>query len=83
MQDTGSKQASAADQDQQLEESSSTSQSSQSKHSLDYTQLNSKQRKRVASGNPLAAIWAVTAQPISFDADRTTAKALAKELVAL
>ncbi len=46
----------------------------------DYTQLNSKQRKRLASSSPLAPIWTIEAQPIFFDADRPSAKELAKAL---
>jgi len=46
----------------------------------DYTQLNSKQRKRLASSSPLAPIWTMEAQPIFFGADRPTAKELAKAL---
>lgn len=46
----------------------------------DYTQLNSKQRKRLASSSPLAPIWTLEAQPVFFDADRPTAKELAKAL---
>ena len=50
---------------------------------LDYTTLNSKERKRLASSSPLAPIWTVPAEPIFFDADRPTAKQLAKSLVAM
>lgn len=46
----------------------------------DYTQLNSKQRKQLASSSPMAPIWTIEAQPIFFDADRPTAKELAKAL---
>ncbi len=46
----------------------------------DYTQLNSKQRKRLVSSSPMAPIWTIEAQPIFFDADRPTAKELAKAL---
>ncbi|DBA77615.1 TPA: hypothetical protein ACH3X1_009413 [Trebouxia sp. C0004] len=46
----------------------------------DFTQLNSKQRKRLASSSPLAPIWTMEAQPIFFDADRPSAKELAKAL---
>ncbi len=46
----------------------------------DYTQLNSKQRKHLASSSPSAPIWTIEAQPIFFDADRPTAKELAKAL---
>ena len=53
------------------------------KQQLDYTTLNSKGRKRLASSSPLAPIWTVPAEPIFFDADRPTAKQLAKSLVAI
>ncbi|KAL0037189.1 hypothetical protein WJX79_004730 [Trebouxia sp. C0005] len=46
----------------------------------DYTQLNSKQRKLLASSSPLAPIWTIEAHPIFFDANRPTAKELAKAL---
>lgn len=49
----------------------------------DYTTLNSKERKRLASSSPTAPIWTVPADPIFFDADRPTAKQLAKSLVAI
>lgn len=49
----------------------------------DYTKLNSKERKRLASSSPLAPIWTVPAEPIFFDADRPTAKQLAKSLVVM
>ena len=51
------------------------------KQQRDYTTLNSKERKRLASSSPLAPIWTVPAEPIFFDADRSTAKQLAKSLV--
>ena len=50
---------------------------------LDYTTLNSKERKRLASSSPLAPIWTVPAEPIFFYADRPTAKQLAKSLVSM
>lgn len=56
---------------------------SPSEQQLDYTTLNSKERKRLASSSPLAPIWTVPAEPIFFDADRPTAKQLAKSLVAM
>lgn len=49
----------------------------------DYTILNSKERKRLASSSPTAPIWTVPADPVFFDADRPTAKQLAKSLVAI
>lgn len=61
-------------------ELSSTDQQDDSQQ--DYTQLNSKQRKRLASSTPLAPIWTVQAHPLFFDADRPTAKELAKVLKA-
>lgn len=48
----------------------------------DYTQLNSKQRKRLASSSPMEPIWTIQPQPIFFDADRPSAKELAKALTA-
>lgn len=56
---------------------------SSTEQQLDYTTLNSKERKRLASSSPLAPIWTVPAEPIFFDADRPTAKQLAKSLVAM
>lgn len=57
--------------------------SSKNEKQLDYTTLNSKERKRLASTSPLAPIWTVPAQPIFFYADRPSAKELAKSLTAL
>ncbi len=49
---------------------------------VSYTQLNSKQRKRLASSSPLAPIWTVQAEPIFFEAERPAAKELAKAFTA-
>lgn len=67
-----------------MEQYSSTQDaSSVDEQQLDYTTLNSKERKRLASSSPLAPIWTVPADPVFFDADRPTAKQLAKSLVAI
>ena len=55
----------------------------QNQQQLDYTTLNSKDRKRLALSSPLAPIWTVPSQPIFFDADRSAAKQLAKALTGI
>ena len=84
MQDTENSQDQTTAVDGLHSSSSNESQSDQTARAerLDYTQLNSKQRKKLASKSPLEPIWMIQAQPISFDADRSTAKELAKALTA-
>lgn len=81
-QDVNADQTTAGDGLQSPSSTESQSDQTTASQGLDYTQLNSKQRKKLASKSPLEPIWMIQAQPISFDADRSTAKELAKALTA-